>query len=47
MLAKRPELESEVSVKATKNEFREIYRLLKINAIPAKSLDLEGVWENF
>ena len=41
----RPELTSKVSTKATKDEFRAIYRLLKINAIPTKILDLEGVWE--
>ena len=40
---KRPELESETSVKATNDELKVIYRLLKINAIPAQHLDLEGV----
>ena len=46
MLVKRPELESEVSAKTTKDEFIAMYRLLKVNAIPTKSLDLEGVWKN-
>ena len=45
MLIKRPELELEASAKATKDEFSAIFRLLKTNAIPTKTLDLEGVWK--
>ena len=42
MLAKRPGLESEDTVKATEEELEAICRLLQVNAIQASCLDLEG-----